>query len=643
HDLGKYQIEFQERLAGKNIKVDHSTCGAKYIYEKNNHNVNSLLMAYCIAGHHRGLPDGGSLVSSDDATLYARLKSKFPEIDFSKEKLNIKNIEELKIAGAPKNKAEFFNFLSFKTRFMFSCLVDADYLDTEKFCAEKERKKQFDSLDVLLDKINEKYEKFENSSKINFARENLKNIALKSLSGNQKISFLDLPTGSGKTLLSMKIALEKAIKEGKKRIIYVIPYTSITSQNAKVFKDIFGENNVLEHHSNYEFQDTENDEILKESSENWDAPIIMTTNVQFFESIYSNRSSRMRKLHNMANAIICFDEAHTIPLKLFDACIEAILYIAENCNSDIILMSATMVDYKKLNARFDTANELVVDKSLYSEFARCDVVNLCDKSEDEMIENLRKDRSNLIVVNTKNTAKKLFEKINAQNKVLLTTNLTLYDRQCIIEKIEKALKQKEAIVVVSTSLIEAGVDLDFDCVYREINGVDSIVQCMGRCNREGKKEDCHTYIFVTDDTSKIQNNDTKLKISITKTLLEQYLDISSKECIERYNELLYYANKESLSAYNFGQDDECVCFSNGFISLPFEEFAEKFKYIDTNTTNIVILNDMTKSLIENFEFCNSIEVRRKLAKHSVSVYQNAFLKLKSANALSQVGDIYYLN
>ncbi|MEG1609508.1 MAG: helicase-related protein, partial [Clostridia bacterium] len=309
----------------------------------------------------------------------------------------------------------------------------------------------------------------------------------------------------------------------------------------------------------------------------------------------------------------------------------------------IILMSATMVNYKKLNARFDIAKELIADKSLYGEFARCDVLNLCDKSEDEILENMRKDKSNLIVVNTKNTARKLFEKIDATNKVLLTTNLTLNDRQCIIEKTEKALKQKEAVVVVSTSLIEAGVDLDFDCVYREINGVDSIVQCMGRCNREGKKKDCHTYVFATEDTSKIQNNDTKLKISITKNLLERYPDISSKECVERYNELLYYANKESLATYNFGQDDECNCFSNGFVSLPFEEFADKFRYIDTNTTNIVIVNDITKSIIDNFKFCNSIEVRRKLSKHSVAVYPNVLLKLKSANALSQVEDIYYLN
>ena len=329
-----------------------------------------------------------------------------------------------------------------------------------------------------------------------------------------------MPTGSGKTLLSLRLALEMVKRSGGKlkRIIYVIPYTSIIEQTAKTFSDIIGEYaDIVQHHSNFIYDDTNEDDLtaakLKKACENWDAPIVITTSVQFFESLYHYKSSRLRKLHNISESVIVFDEIHLLPIDQLQPCLKGVGHITKYLDSKALFLSATMPDYKKLFEKYIPEcciNELITDKCDFKTFDKCQYINLGEQSAERIAQHASTRRSSLIVVNSRRSAREVYDSLSG-NKYHLSTFMTPHDRTNTIDRIRTDLKKGRQVCVVSTSLIEAGVDLDFETVFRQLAGLDSILQAGGRCNREGKLSKGEVYFFSTQvKTSGTKHNAVRL-------------------------------------------------------------------------------------------------------------------------------------
>ena len=338
HDIGKYSTAFQARLDGAARKVDHATAGARTIVEifNKNHLEKRLatMIAYCIAGHHTGLPNYGSEIDVDgDGTLLARLDPDKKKLeDFSAYKAEIDPATLTVKSRTIKTAKEHQGFsLAFMTRMLFSALVDADFQETESYMKDDVKPcGEHTSIEELCKVFNTALQKFDNpQGHINEKRTETLKASMDKAESEQGFFTLTIPTGGGKTLASMAFALNHAVEHGLKRVIYVIPFTSIIEQNAAVFKEYLGEDNVLEHHSNFDWKkgdkpDTESADDqtknvldkLKLASENWDIPIVVTTNVQFFESLFANKSSRCRKLHNLAKSVIIFDEAQMLPANI---------------------------------------------------------------------------------------------------------------------------------------------------------------------------------------------------------------------------------------------------------------------------------------------------------------------------------------
>ena len=327
HDIGKYSQKFQRKIRGENIRVDHSTAGAQLAWNKNGL---YQLMSYCIAGHHAGLPDSGSKQDDgSDGTLYGRLGKKVENYEAYKQEIEVSKIQRPPFSNTQGERFPDFTIATF-IRFIFSCLVDADYLDTEAFM-KKKRNIQYTTIEELTDRLDKYMKKkkwLENAEQetVNGHRTEILKSCISLSQGGKGIYQLTVPTGGGKTVSSLAFALHHAAQHKMERIIYVIPYTSIIEQTAEVFREILGAENVLEHHSNvnYEEKDIISDEIrekLQLATENWDCPVVVTTNVQFFESLYASRTSQCRKLHNIANSVIIYDEVQMLPVNYIKPCI----------------------------------------------------------------------------------------------------------------------------------------------------------------------------------------------------------------------------------------------------------------------------------------------------------------------------------
>ncbi len=516
HDIGKYAINFQKRLDDDKVKFSHAACGAieyKNLADKND--CFAPLMEYCIAGHHTGLMDGGTRAdNSDSPTLSGTLKREneytgdndysayTTEIDFAtltqEERTPLRN--ELL---STKDPTELIERYAFFTKYVFSCLTDADFLDTEIFCNKNVERGMSGDFEKALDKLNRELSDMPSDNPLRQARSRIQQQAFDNSVNKSHISILDMPTGSGKTLCSLKLALES----GKKRIIYVIPYTSIIEQTANKFEKMFGDVlPVLQHHSNYSYDgDTEEEkktaEKLKRTCENWDAPLIITTSVQFFQSIYHYKGSALRKLHNLRDSVIVFDEIHLIPTELLRPCLKAVGYITKYLNSEALFLSATMPDYSKLFDKFlpdVNYNKLVTDRTNFKYFKKCEYKDMGKTTLETIAENASRCKNALIVVNTKKTAAELYSLVQGE-KYHLSANMTPAHRSRVIEVVRNKLENGEHITVVSTSLVEAGVDLDFNTVFRQLSGLDSILQAGGRCNREGKDDKGYVYVFDIDE------------------------------------------------------------------------------------------------------------------------------------------------
>lgn len=660
HDTGKYALKYQWRLDDDNIKFSHAACGAleyKKFADKND--CFAPLMEYCIAGHHTGLMDGGTGAdNSDSPTLSGTLKrgnEYTGDSDYSAYATEIEfatlTQEEItppynELCSA-KDPTELIERYAFFTKFVFSCLTDADFLDTEIFCNKNVERGMSGDFEKALDKLNRELSDMPSDNPLRQARSRIQQQAFDNSVNKSHISILDMPTGSGKTLCSLKLALES----GKKRIIYVIPYTSIIEQTANKFEKMFGDVlPVLQHHSNYSYDgNTEEEkktvEKLKRTCENWDAPLIITTSVQFFQSIYHYKGSALRKLHNLRDSVIVFDEIHLIPTELLRPCLKAVGYITKYLNSEALFLSATMPDYSKLFDKFlpdVNYNKLVTDRTNFKYFKKCEYKDMGKTTLETIAENASRCKNALIVVNTKKTAAELYNLVQGE-KYHLSANMTPAHRSRVIEVVRKKLKKGEYITVVSTSLVEAGVDLDFNTVFRQLSGLDSILQAGGRCNREGKDAKGYVYVFDIDETYR-KGSDLAMRINKTKGLLEKYQDITSYDCIKEYYDGIFDFNQSRIAENSIAKYNEQ---SNSFdrqglmspYSIPFRSYAMQFEYISADTISIVIDDPDDKTCHELVETLRNgdMSVRRALQKYSVSVYMNVFKDLYSQGVLKDHG------
>lgn len=637
HDIGKYTSGFQKRINGaENIRVEHAICGAKEVAKAPPKSYVPMI-EYCVAGHHSGLPDGGTKVDGEeDSTLHGRMKRKTGDYSAYENEVKLEypkdNLRELFDVS---NQREIIERYSFFTRYLFSCLTDADFIDTERFVTPNTDRGIDGDFQKAYEKVCEKLNSFKIETKLQESRSIIQEQVYKSVESNANVYTLNMPTGSGKTLCSIRAALKTAIENKKKRIIYVIPYVSIIEQTAKVFEDIFGDVlPVLQHHSNYDFDDDKNEdeneitsEKLKRSCENWDAKLIVTTNIQFFESLYHYKGRRLRKLHNLADSVIIFDEIHMLPIDYIQPCLRAIGYVTKYLNSTAILMSATMPNYDKFMERYmsgvkienavkDTSLFNVFDKCRYEYIGKCELASLAEKAQEY-------DNA-LIIVNKRKTARELYD-ICSGNKYHLSTYMTPLHRSEIIAKIKEDIKNGINTTVISTSLIEAGVDLDFKAVFREIAGIDNILQSGGICNREGKMDMGDVFVFETDggNYQTKKKSDIIIRANITRNLFEEFENISTDKCIkEYYGRLLNYKEKkieENTITAIMGNDLRID-------GIPFRTYAESFNFIDNQVIGIVIPCDENRGLIKELKD-GKLSVKRNLQRYSASVNKDEFKEL----------------
>ncbi len=642
HDIGKWEPEFQRRIRGENIRVEHSIDGAieaELLYQ---YPVGKLL-AYCIAGHHSGLPDGGNKNDVDKvSTLSGRLRRKQPDVYSAyKDELNIPEINTssfitILAAGCNNKKENCIDKFAFFTRYCFSCLVDADSVDTGTFCGTRSMYVPRADFKRCLARVDNHLSSFVCQTDLQRARRNVQEQAFRKIKEPAEIYLLNMPTGSGKTLCSVKFALEKAISEHKERIIYIIPFNSIIDQTVDEFESIFGDDaEILRHQSSFSYEGEEGKEAysedyrdaMKNAEENWDAPFIVTTVVQFFESIFSHKRKKLRKLHNMANSILVFDEVHLMPQKYLQPCLQAVSYITKYLNSEALFLTATMPDFKGLIHKYALPDSsilnLIDDTSDFVKFEKCSYMNIGSIEDDELLCRANKYPTSLIVVNSKAKAKELYQNCSG-NKYHLSTYMAACDRKRVIRDIKTAVRALEKefpypqeipdnrrITVISTSLIEAGVDLDMHSVFREMAGLDNILQAGGRCNREGKRENAVTCIFSFNENAARAVADEK--IELTKGLIQKYADISVKECIDEYYKRLFHMKAEFLERNTISK--ECSSFDN----IPFRTYGEKFKIIDAPAVSIAVARDKkSRELIRQLEFTGQCNVR-ELQKYTCSV------------------------
>lgn len=658
HDIGKYQKDFQRRIDGENMKVEHSTCGALVAGELYPDSI-GLMMEYCIAGHHSGIPDGGYKNDTPDmSTLNGRLKRTFDDFNAYEEQLEISEINRKEILNflmqdCGRNTEILIDKFSFLTRYSFSCLTDADSIDTAQFCNGEKVRQLTADFEACLKKVTTKLSSFVCTTTLQKTRSRLQQQVFSKTDMSGEIYLMNMPTGSGKTLCSVKFALERAIRTGKKRIIYIIPYNSIIDQTMLVFEELFGTDaEILRHQSTFSYEDeTDYSEdyrkAAKSAAENWNvSSIIVTTSVQFFESVYANKRGKLRKLHNMADSVLIFDEAHLMPQDYLQPCLRAIAYITKYLNSEAVFLTATMPDFLKLLRQYALDNSIIVDlvndTSDFTAFQKCKYQLLNKLSAEELLEKTMNNPSSLIIVNKKRSVKRLFEMCGGK-KYHLSTYMTAYDREKMIREIRTELQQLEIdypdykdvpedrrITIISTSLIEAGVDLDIYTVFRELSGLDSILQAGGRCNREGKRSQGEVFVFEFDDENKSSQD---IKSNMVLSIFDKYQNISCTQSIKEYYDRLFFMNRDLLEKNTITKD--CSSFSD----IPFAEYARKFELIDSDTVSLVVPRDeQSRNMIDLLKYTGGgVGIARKLQKYTCSINQKELDDLICQHAADDFG------
>ena len=519
HDIGKCAESFDRRLCG-GPSVEHSLAGAYLVRKRPGTGIDRLmadLVAYAIAGHHAGLPDW----SGDGSSLTARLEV-FEQNDLKKLDPEWMGYIPSRLESvAPRRKLDpdgAWGFsLAMLGRMLFSCLTDADFQDTEQFYARVEGRtidRAWPRLADLLPGFISRFDAYM-AEKTASAADNPVNrlradvlAHVRTHAGDKQGLFtLTVPTGGGKTLTSLAFALEHARAHGLDRIIYAIPFTSVIDQTADIFREVLGDDAILEHHSaldEEEMKSRADRDKLKLARENWDAPVVVTTNVQLFESLFSHRPSRCRKLHNIARSVIVLDEAQTLPRPFLIPIMRAIKELANNYGTSVVLCTATqpaLGDQSfKTHRLCLEGRELAPNPAILSQRLRRIRLELAGEMDNgTLVAALATRPQALTIVNSRAHALDLFNEARdagLEGVIHLTTRQYAVHRRRILADVRQRLKDGRPCRLIATSLVEAGVDLDFPCAFRAEAGLDQIAQAAGRVNREGRRDPDSSIVAV---------------------------------------------------------------------------------------------------------------------------------------------------
>lgn len=623
HDLGKYGDLFQRRLEGKESGLDHWTAGAWVAMAQ----YQSLAAAFAIYGHHVGLPsyqelkrigklpdfeshhpNGLRLSDSDCERLMAR---------FTADGLKVDKPETPIFTSSAFSLGDMLD-----QRRIFSALTDADFVDTEahfdgdqngKVYREPGSSLQADkALTILQAELDRLGVNSDPSNTITRVRKTLLNNCLDAASTNTGLFTLTAPTGSGKTLAMLAFALQHAAKHKLRRVVMVIPYLTITEQTAKIYSDLFephfGPRYVLEHHSlaGLGKENSESDAEREQErqrrllSENWDAPIVITTSVQLLESLFSNRPSTCRKLHRLAESVILFDEVQTLPLHLALPTLAALSHLADQWCSSVVFSTATQPAFQHL--------DLLIKEHVPTGWQPREIVIQPQKMSDQLrrvsyhwpqigqqtdwptlAQQINQQAQALCIVNLKKHAKALWETVvgeaakENESVLHLSTNLCAAHRQDVLEQVRRKLDDKEPVTLIATQCVEAGVDVDFPAVWRSIAPLDAIIQAAGRCNREGKLENGDLTVFIPEDTPYPPMAGYQQATKITEHLLRsigvENFDPHSADVIQRYYQELYDLGRPSDQAKNLMQVIR---------EVDFPEVAQQYRLIKQDSINVIV-------------------------------------------------------
>lgn len=637
HDIGKYSAAFQRRLHG-GPKVDHASAGAFECLK-----AQQLAAAFAISGHHGGLPDGGGRGDAAGAgTFWGRInrasQGRLEDYHAWQSEFSLPHANTPAFAGT-RLEGMFF------TRMLFSCLVDADYTDTGAFMDNSPYLPASSSSMEELWRRLETYVSgwFPPKGALNMQRcVILEQCMSAGAQYGPGLFTLTVPTGGGKTVASLSFALAQAKARRMKRIVYVIPYTSIIEQTAQTFREILGDENVLEFHSGVQFDQQEDDASSSETSpltrsvETWDVPVIVTTAVQFFESLYACQPSKCRKLHNLAQSVLIFDEAQMLPLPYLRPCVWAIAQLVQHYGASAVLCTATQPALDPIFQEF--APEIPIREicpmaeAHWESFRRVSFQQAGTLSWMDLAARLQQQEQVLCVVNTRRAAREVFHQLSGSGNFHLSTLMYPAHRKRILDEIRRRLRDGLPCRVVSTSLIEAGVDVDFPAVYRELSGLDSILQAAGRCNREGKRppEDSIVTIFQGEDPPPRLF---ETSIGAGKIVLDHCQDVSSRAAIHTYfSTLLDLKGAEAQDAHHILPLMESEFF-------PFRTVAERFHLIESPTTTVYLPLEEGAGLVELLRSGQySRTLYRRLGQYGVSVYPQHLAALEQAGALEHLED-----
>ena len=472
---------------------------------------------------------------------------------------------------------------------------------------------------------------------------------------------LTVPTGGGKTLASMRFALKHILinKDKMNRVIYAIPYTSIIEQNAQVYRELFGEHNVLEVHSSCSVDDDrwEEGNLARLAAENWDAPIVVTTNVQFFESLFASKPSKCRKLHNIAGSVIVLDEAQMLPIERLEQCVRSLVELVQNYGCTVVLCTATQPALNEMIGQYGLCvSEIISDPDALKErLKRVRYRNLGALSDESLADRIAQHSQCLCIVNSRAQAKALYRLLDCREGVFhLSTLMHSRHRRGVLAEVRRRLKADppEPCLVVSTSLIEAGVDVDFPVVYRALAGVDSIIQSGGRCNREGLRsvEQSEVFLFEPSGDYGIPR-DVREKSAIAIAIFSETdsrngpsgIDIEGNDSVNSYFSQLHRIRRMDMDKDSILNALSSVKLGLGFSSIPFDKVARSFEMIENGAVSLVIQCDEILSEIERLRLgFADMRALRKLYQYSVTVYPNAVQRMVEMGRVEVVNGVYLL-
>lgn len=650
HDLGKVNPGFQEYLRAvekgkKHAKVPHSPWGCLFIYIIQSDLTMRKLLGMPVAGHHSGLDEPGNL--SVKLTKYIQDKEMINlMISFFNKIMKDRMISTVKLQNMNALQVELL------VRMLFSAMIDADRLDTENHMnpdkanlrLNKTKLKQL--AEIFQDKQNEfmKNNLTEKPTNVNLIRKQIYEKCLAQALNKPGLFRLTVPTGGGKTRSALAFALEHAVSNDQQRIIFALPYTSIIDQTAQTYREIFGDYEVLEHHSQLQVKDDEdqNKEFLglRLAEENWDMPVIVTTTVQLLESLFSDNPSKCRKLHNLSQSIIIFDEAQTLPIELLKPTFQVLRDLIENYGSTVVLSTATQ---PALQGNFlQEFSEMVIKEIVpdyQSNFKELIRVRYSRKQEplsiDELAIEISKYSQVLVIMNTRKQALNLVKALKCEGCMHLSTLLCGKHRREILDEVKKRLKQGLPIRLISTQVVEAGVDLDFPVVYRILGPLDRIAQAAGRCNREGNLDYGKVTIFELTEEQSPQGS-YKAGLETAKLILAENDSpdiLNNPSIFEEYFSRLYNKMGNNLDKYEVQKSRN---------KLNYPNTAEKYRLINDNTVTVVVKYDDYKQQLNQWLSFPGRDTWRTLQPYLVNVYELESRTLISDGLITKLTDELYI-